>query len=463
MYLALGNSRPTTLVKLENCVLQAVLDICSGNATKPTIDTLYISVERLLKDLRNDDQALNWFNISSPALSAPLTPLHRPHPGKSIPPHSIVHLITLRMIGGLISPPQSCYNSPSVSLTSISTSSFPPLTPAPSGSADSSMESPLGPSSSRTHSPEPKLSLSKQQSVDEVDQREETVVAESEGDSKASPNRQAGDTSPRASSSLELPEAESSSKEQSGQAVDQQEETFLPQTELAPSREQTAHEVHEREHDIRREDVGGCQGSGDGDLMARSRRSSVSSALSAAPALSDHEDDDPMVSVEQKSRADLSQEEEAREEDEGASEPMDVDAEDPDSSRCLGNPTPESSHSSDDAASEPMQVDAEDSDLSKQVAPLQLRRSLRNADLRNNATPESSDSSDDSASEPMDVDADSDLSVKQVAPLQLRRSLRNACIHNKPSPELVPARTVIHPRRQPTRKIVLLDVRVENS
>ena len=90
----MGNNRPTILVKLEDCVLEAVLDILGGKLTETVIDALYLRVELLQKHLGNDDEALNWFALSRPAPSAPLTPAHRPTQlaGQSIHLNSFVYL-----------------------------------------------------------------------------------------------------------------------------------------------------------------------------------------------------------------------------------------------------------------------------------------------------------------------------------------------------------------------------------
>jgi hypothetical protein len=92
--LALGNNRPPILVKLEDCVLEAILDILAGKLTEPVIDALYLRIELLQKDLWNDDEALNWFALSKLAVSVPLTPAHRPThlAGLSIHFNSFVYL-----------------------------------------------------------------------------------------------------------------------------------------------------------------------------------------------------------------------------------------------------------------------------------------------------------------------------------------------------------------------------------
>jgi hypothetical protein len=76
----LGNNRPEILVKLEDSVIRAILDISQGISTEAVLDTLYHQIELLQKDLAIDHEALDWFNLSRPAFSAPLTPPVGPIP-----------------------------------------------------------------------------------------------------------------------------------------------------------------------------------------------------------------------------------------------------------------------------------------------------------------------------------------------------------------------------------------------
>jgi hypothetical protein len=78
--LALGNNSPQILVNLKDCVLEAVLDILEGKLTKSVIDALYLQIESLQKDLGNDNEALDWFHLSSRTIVAPLTPEAHPNP-----------------------------------------------------------------------------------------------------------------------------------------------------------------------------------------------------------------------------------------------------------------------------------------------------------------------------------------------------------------------------------------------
>ena len=59
-------------------MLEAICDICSGKVTETVVNALYLRIELLENDLRNDQEALNWFDVSTPAFSAPLTPPLRP-------------------------------------------------------------------------------------------------------------------------------------------------------------------------------------------------------------------------------------------------------------------------------------------------------------------------------------------------------------------------------------------------
>lgn len=55
-------------------MLQAIFDISEGKSSELVIDGVHFQMESLQKDLENDEEALNWFNLSRPAFSAPLTP-----------------------------------------------------------------------------------------------------------------------------------------------------------------------------------------------------------------------------------------------------------------------------------------------------------------------------------------------------------------------------------------------------
>ena len=74
IFLALGNNCLSILIKLEDCVLEAIFDISEGKSTESVVDALHCQVEALHKDLVNNENALKWFHLFSPALSAPLTP-----------------------------------------------------------------------------------------------------------------------------------------------------------------------------------------------------------------------------------------------------------------------------------------------------------------------------------------------------------------------------------------------------
>jgi len=100
------------------------MDISAGKSTEGVVDALFCQIESLGKDLVSDDAALTWFHLSSPALSAPLTPpttVLRPTAlaGTFIELISFFHLYNDFIILGLISPPESCSNSPSVPVTSL--------------------------------------------------------------------------------------------------------------------------------------------------------------------------------------------------------------------------------------------------------------------------------------------------------------------------------------------------------
>lgn len=76
IFLALGNNRPQILVRLEDHVLQAIIGISEGKSREDAMDTLYTQILPLEKDLTNDDDALNWFNICM-AVIPPVPELHK--------------------------------------------------------------------------------------------------------------------------------------------------------------------------------------------------------------------------------------------------------------------------------------------------------------------------------------------------------------------------------------------------
>lgn len=86
IYLTLGNNRPQILVKLEDLVLQAILNICEGQSTQRIVVSLSHDIELFQTDLASNNEAVNWFNLSRPAVSPPLTtPVGpTPLPGQSI-------------------------------------------------------------------------------------------------------------------------------------------------------------------------------------------------------------------------------------------------------------------------------------------------------------------------------------------------------------------------------------------
>jgi hypothetical protein len=166
-----------------------------------------------------------------------------------------------------------------------------------------------------------------------------------------------------------------------------------PQAELRHSTEDTLIE-----------NEGGCLSSVNRDMISRSRRSSVASSLSSSvPQSSEDEDDNPMDIVEQKSTGDSSEEEGQGSEGDGEGEAM--------------------------------------TGIEGTKLPL--------------------DSLEYDEREAMDVDGDS--SVELAAPLQPRRSLRNAGLKSKPRPESVVPQTPTTKRKgPPTMKLLMLEVCIQN-
>jgi hypothetical protein len=74
IFLALGNDRPKILIQLEDYVLQAIIAILEGKSREDIMGTLYSQILSLEMDLANDNEALNWFNLSATDFSIPPTP-----------------------------------------------------------------------------------------------------------------------------------------------------------------------------------------------------------------------------------------------------------------------------------------------------------------------------------------------------------------------------------------------------
>jgi hypothetical protein len=80
IFLSLGNDRPQILIELEDCVLKVIMAISEGKPFENAMDALYSQISSLEKDLANNDEALNWFNLENPALLFPATPPASVHP-----------------------------------------------------------------------------------------------------------------------------------------------------------------------------------------------------------------------------------------------------------------------------------------------------------------------------------------------------------------------------------------------
>ena len=63
IFISLGNERPQILVRLEDCVLEAIIAISEGKPREETMQNLHSHILSLLKDLKEDDEAMRWFNL----------------------------------------------------------------------------------------------------------------------------------------------------------------------------------------------------------------------------------------------------------------------------------------------------------------------------------------------------------------------------------------------------------------
>jgi hypothetical protein len=124
-FIALENDWLIILKMLEDCVLEAIIDILARKATQGAVDALYYQIQSLEKDLATNKQALKWFELFPSPSSAPLkNAIRRPSlAGLFLAFHLSVldYLMTFHITDKLFSPPQSCSNSPAAPLTSLAT------------------------------------------------------------------------------------------------------------------------------------------------------------------------------------------------------------------------------------------------------------------------------------------------------------------------------------------------------
>ena len=89
-FVALGNNRPQILVKLENCVLGAIMDISQGKSRDNAIENLYSQLSSMEDELCRDNDALTWFNLglaSKSSSTSQSTSFSNSHPfSPSTPP-----------------------------------------------------------------------------------------------------------------------------------------------------------------------------------------------------------------------------------------------------------------------------------------------------------------------------------------------------------------------------------------
>lgn len=73
-FTALGNNRPEILIRIEDCILKAIIALLEGRSRENTMDDLYSKILTMEKDLANDNDALTWFDFSTAPSAIPSTP-----------------------------------------------------------------------------------------------------------------------------------------------------------------------------------------------------------------------------------------------------------------------------------------------------------------------------------------------------------------------------------------------------
>jgi hypothetical protein len=96
LFNALGNNRPPILIRLEDQVLQAIVDISEGKPREGVMDNLYLQLGTMEKDLANDEDAMNWFNFTAAgsisSTPAPSDVRSTPLPGAPFPSYLFLYL-----------------------------------------------------------------------------------------------------------------------------------------------------------------------------------------------------------------------------------------------------------------------------------------------------------------------------------------------------------------------------------
>jgi hypothetical protein len=420
---------------MEDCVLQAISDISEGKSTEPVIDALYLKIESLHDDLGNDDEALKWFNLYRPAFSAPLTPPPsdlRPTPlgGQSIHYDLNCLSMTFGMTGGLVSPPQSCYNSPALPITSPSASNLALFSPSrvvkPRDLPDSTDYSSLASlllSSSLSDLPEDeeKANASKK-SLSEPPEDEDFEMKKSTSEEEEEEEDDPMIVFEKKSSRDSLEEEEEGSPmivPEKSSGDEGEEEEVVPEKK---SSEDVLEEEEEEEE-------------GDPVVVPEKKSSEDSSEEDE-----EEEEGDPIVVPEKKSSEDLLEDEEEEEESDPIVVPKKMSLED---------------SLEEEEEEDPINVTEKKSleDLSEdeEGGPM--------AGTRSNGSPP--DFLDNGEGDAMNVDAD--FSVQMVAAFEPRRSSRNALMKDKLSFKLLspPKVTKSKAPAKPTPRMVLLHVSVQ--
>ena len=73
------------LVKLEDFVLRAIINISEGKSSEDVIDALSLQIQSLENDLDSNDEALTWFNLATVAIQTPSNPLSTEFPSTPLP------------------------------------------------------------------------------------------------------------------------------------------------------------------------------------------------------------------------------------------------------------------------------------------------------------------------------------------------------------------------------------------
>jgi hypothetical protein len=87
IFLALGNDRPEILIRIEDRILEAILNISKGKRLDEAVGDLYSQIVALEDNLADDNVAMRWFSLPKPPGQQEISirDAHFPNPSTPLP------------------------------------------------------------------------------------------------------------------------------------------------------------------------------------------------------------------------------------------------------------------------------------------------------------------------------------------------------------------------------------------